>query len=389
MAGWRLAGALGVGITVALALAGVLLGVGSRMGNLPSPGIATVVAGVLGAGLASVLARSGLALRLFPAGALLVLAGTAATPLGAGGVGVGLAFLAGPLLVWGSRFAGADGATVLLLPSGVLSILALTGRVPIGLGLPIVLVGWLALAGVVVAATPLPPMASARTRFDLRAALAIAGIVVVGFVAALFASRGTGMTTLPAEYGGAGVRLSWAGFSTGMVLGLLLLNAILMGFLTGPAAGAWRLLLGLGVFALGALAALAGGFGVAGLFLLAIPYGIATLLPPALKRIGRVREGAGPAALVLAGLFGMPLAAGIVRAFARALPGPIGANGGEVAARMNPTPVFLFYGALALVVLLAHLAFVYEFGLAALAPAEGTDRLPILRRGFQKRSKTG
>ena len=189
-----------------------------------------------------------------------------------------------------------------------------------------------------------------------------------------------GFFETPQIYGGQG--LGRTGSLPGLAfLVAVVVNAVVAGFLGAirPVLLLVQAVAGLALMSLAPTPLLAS----AGVLLAAM--GLGAGLAPALTRLSRTRAELAPVAIVVSGLLGAGIAAGLVRAFSRPLPGLINVDGVEVAARTDWRLVLGFYALLALVVLLAHLAFVYEFGLAALSPADERDRLPILRHGVHKR----
>ncbi len=369
---------------VGLGLAGAIALAGTSFGALTLPGWGTILAAGAGLGAGLLALRSGLALRLLAFAALLGVAGASLTRFGPG---VALAFAAGPLWLWTGRtlrgFRG-DGGFSLLLLAAIATIFALPrsgGRFPTNGSSAAFVAGALVLAGVLAVAVTPRERSGTVVRFDLRAALAVATLVLVGFALAFFAGQGSALLATPREYGGLETgRVAW---NLWMTVGAMFGWSVVAGC-EAPT----RLLLGLGGLTTGFLLLTLGPVAAtfAGLFLLLFA---TRAVDASLNRLFRVREGVGPAALGLATFLGMPLAGGLAGAFSKPLPGLLAVGGVEVARRTDWTPVLLFYAALGLVVLLAHLAHVYEFGVAALSPEDGRDPLPILRKGFSRGARKG
>lgn len=372
----------------AILLAGIALGAaigsgtdGARLGSLPRPSAPTVLLAIAGIVAGALSLASPLALRLLPAISLYATAGLALTKFGPA---PGAVFALAPVTFWASRLARGPLGLLVLGIGGVLGVLAtapglLTPRstwaVPV-----VALVVSLAIIGAVVALADPGKERPVPARFDLRAALAIAALVVVGFVVAFAASKLNVYVGTPREYGG----LAGGGRS---ILGLGLLGATLAAVNAVLRQKSLRLLIGLSFLSGGFLLAAALGF--LGFALLAVlgTLGALSLLGPSLRRAARAHEALGVGALLLATLVGPFLANSLLTFASRPLPGPIAVAGTEVAARISWPPILLFYGLLALVVLLAHLAHAYEFGIAALDPDDERDPLPILRKGLPKRTK--
>ena len=347
---------------------------GVRPGSLPSPGGMTFALAVAGLALGWLALRVDLVLRLVPLFVLVSIAGLGLTRIG---FGPALALALVPLGVWAGRLgwkSGTEGIPILLL--GVL--------VGVGISVPglyltraivtlpiVAVIAALALAGTFSAFVDPGPPRTAAARFDLRAALAVAGLVVVGFVVAFLLGQAGIYMTSAREAGGLARPLPSLG-PLALLVGFALLTVILR------RGGGVRAASGLVIAALALV--LASVPALVSLAIIMATVGLALVLEPSLRRAARVHEALPVATLALAPLLGMPLAAGLVRGFTRPL---LGAVPGIATATATSWGVVLgFYAALALVVLLAHLAHAYEFGFAALDPDDDRDPLPILRKGL-------
>ena len=380
-------------ITVATAglIAGLALGHASgglgeaRFGGLVGPGVLTLSTLVAGIVVGTLTVRSAFALRLTVGAIFLAAGGLVLTRIGPG---LALAFGAAPLLLWVERlnlnFARTDIAVpklvgVLALGTGVLLGVPGLALGSSGVALPGMAMAALLLVGGLIVLLQNPGDERPESaRFDLRVALAMAALVAVGFGAAFVMVEWTAYVAVvtghePERAGRLIQRLPNLLPLTGIVLAqffrpplkmVLALGGLTAGFLLAAATGrTGPLLLGL-----------SGAVGLA-------------VVAPSLKRAGRTHEALGVSALLLATALGMPLAAGLVNGFTRRLV----AEGSNTAVTLgvNWGGVLGFYGLLALVVLLAHLAHAYEFGLAALDPDDDRDPLPILRKGLPKFGQKG